>query len=534
MNTASEYLSLVLNSIRGLFGGARDKAMEQVRRLTRQTMIARALSFYSGIAPKQLAIGPKGEDDNVYINYAEVVVDKGVGFLFGKPLVIGVGTDEDKTGEEFLESVWPQCQRDEEFQEMAQDGAVLGDAYLKICVEPTGLPRVTVPDPATMEIVTDPHDVSRPVVFRCTYQMCEEGTGREYLFREEVSRNEDGQGWRMRHLESRDGGKLFLPAASQYDMQWNFPFPPVFHAKNLPNPKCTYGKPDLTEQVLSIIGYISRLDSMCGKIVRMHSAPKAWAKKIKKQDLEWGTDGMLFLNPTGQTAEAEIGLLEMQNDISTALALRKVLREGLAEMTGVPEVATGKVETTGQLSSVALRLLYGPLIEKTEKKQLRYGRMIKECAEALLEFGVRIGALAKGDRKVKLNWGDALPGDEKAKVEVAEGKKRLGFSTNTLIKELGGDPEHERDQREFDAQDMGAEMLSAFDRGQGTEPVTGSQSRERDPADTAKLVEAAGALIRAGFKPEGALAAVGLDPIEHLGLLPITLRNEDEIQNAEV
>jgi HK97 family phage portal protein len=44
------------------------------------------------------------------------------------------------------------------------------------------------------------------------------------------------------------------------------------------------------------------------------------------------------------------------------------------------------------------------------------------------------------------------------------------------------------------------------------------------PDDIAKLVTAAGALIRSGFAPEAALAAVGLDPIEHLGLLPTTVQ----------
>lgn len=42
--------------------------------------------------------------------------------------------------------------------------------------------------------------------------------------------------------------------------------------------------------------------------------------------------------------------------------------------------------------------------------------------------------------------------------------------------------------------------------------------------DVAKLVNAAASLIRSGFAPEAALAAVGLDPIEHLGLLPVTVQ----------
>ncbi|MGB8508888.1 MAG: phage portal protein [Pyrinomonadaceae bacterium] len=458
----NDYLQQVLNSIRGLFGGAREKALEQVQRLTRQTMIARAFAFYSGLIPKQLSVKPGEPDDNVSIGYPEIIVDKGVSFLFGQPLVVSVGSDEDKRGEEYLEHVWPQSQRDEEFQEMAQDAAVCGDAYLKINIEPDGSPRVTVGDPNTYEIVTDPHDVSRVVQFRCSYKV-PDASGKESLFKEETTRAVDGKSWQIDQYTSADGGKVWTPTGTS--VTWNYSFPPVFHAKNLPNPKCTYGKPDLTEHILQIIAYISRLDSMCGKIVRIHSSPKPYAKNLKKQDLEWGTDGMLFLKPTGNQVSAEIGLLEMSNDISTALSLRKVLREGLAEMSGVPEVATGKVETTGMLSGVALRILYGPLLDKTAKKQLRYGRMIIECVRALLTIG------GVKDATVKLNWPDPLPGDEKEKVAVAEGKRRLGFSSNTLIKELGGDPEHEREQSKLDTQNVGAGLLDAFDAGTGMQGV---------------------------------------------------------------
>ncbi|QAB18783.1 phage portal protein [Leucobacter muris] len=44
--------------------------------------------------------------------------------------------------------------------------------------------------------------------------------------------------------------------------------------------------------------------------------------------------------------------------------------------------------------------------------------------------------------------------------------------------------------------------------------------------DIAKLITAATALIRAGFDPQASLGAVGLDPIEHLGLLPVTVRDD--------
>lgn len=49
------------------------------------------------------------------------------------------------------------------------------------------------------------------------------------------------------------------------------------------------------------------------------------------------------------------------------------------------------------------------------------------------------------------------------------------------------------------------------------------------PLPLLELVNAATALIRAGFDPAAALVTVGLPPTTHLGLLPITLKSEDQI-----
>lgn len=43
-----------------------------------------------------------------------------------------------------------------------------------------------------------------------------------------------------------------------------------------------------------------------------------------------------------------------------------------------------------------------------------------------------------------------------------------------------------------------------------------------------KLITAANGLIRSGFLPDAALAAVGLDPIAHSGLLPVTVREDEK------
>lgn len=53
------------------------------------------------------------------------------------------------------------------------------------------------------------------------------------------------------------------------------------------------------------------------------------------------------------------------------------------------------------------------------------------------------------------------------------------------------------------------------------------------PSDIVALVGAAATLIRSGFAPEASLVAVGLDPVEHLGLLPVTVQRPQEVSNPD-
>jgi phage portal protein BeeE len=101
-----------------------------------------------------------------------------------------------------------------------------------------------------------------------------------------------------------------------------------------------------------------------------------------------------------------------------------------------------------------------------------------------------------------------------------EGGDELSIPLNILLGGPGGDPA-----------DTGTGAI-----GTGSAVAAGGKTAD----EIAKLVTAAGALIRSGFDPEAALAAVGLDPIDHLGLLPTTVQKpvdptgevDQEIQDA--
>lgn len=91
-----------------------------------------------------------------------------------------------------------------------------------------------------------------------------------------------------------------------------------------------------------------------------------------------------------------------------------------------------------------------------------------------------------------------------------------------------------RAMRNLSAIDGGDELIVPLNvlagpySGDGKTEVDGGtavqQATSHTPADIRALVDAAAVLIRSGFDPEAALVAVGLDPIEYLGLLPVTVQ----------
>lgn len=61
----------------------------------------------------------------------------------------------------------------------------------------------------------------------------------------------------------------------------------------------------------------------------------------------------------------------------------------------------------------------------------------------------------------------------------------------------------------------------------------GADDGDMPAAELLQRVNAAAILIRSGFTPEGALTSVGLDPIKHMGLLPITVQKPKDDPDAD-
>jgi len=264
----------------------------------------------------------------------------------------------------------------------------------------------------------------------------------------------------------------------------------MLDCQNLPLPNVYYGEPDLTPDVVALIHSLNFTLSNWARIIKWYANPRQYVTGVSTSaPLDVAADKTLML-PTGAT----LGLLQINSDLAGTAEFARRLEEAVHELTATPAIATGKLESVGALSGVALQVLYAPLTAKTEKKRGLYGDLLEEICKRVLDLG---GYGYEND--VDVTWPETTPQDAKAEAETLAIHKTLGVSTDTILDKLGYDAatEQENKQGEMDVEDeVGDRMLAAFERGQnamrmngganGQEAATGPQG-QMDAADGRRM-----------------------------------------------
>jgi hypothetical protein len=417
----------------------------------RAAAIARRWRAYNGQHPRPLTVRPGQADDNVIVNLARTVVDKGVSFLFGQDVAFELPSDAPADAERWLVDVWRANRQATFLQQMALSGAVAGHVFVKL-VPAAPYPRLVLLDPATVTVRWDYDDITRVEWYRIQYPAIDPQTGKALVRRQVIER--DGVGWRVTDQRSDVDARDWIVTG---ETTWPWSWPPVVDCQNLPAPHEYWGMSDIEDDLLALNHACSFVLSNLARIVRYHAHPRTWGRGFAAQQLNTAVDETIVL----PSPDAELRNLEMTSDLSSSIALYQRLREALLESARIPEVATGKLESAGALSGVALNILYQPLIEKTQAKRRTYGDLLVELNRRLLALG------GFGEENVcEVHWPDLLPGDPKAAAETALLQQQLGVSRDTLLERLGFDPDLEREKRDAGATEMGNQLLTAFERGQ--------------------------------------------------------------------
>lgn len=484
-----------------------DKDKARVKR------IADAWKAYEGELEKPLEKMRGQPDDNVLSNRMQAIVDRGVEFLFGLELEIACSDDADdedaqqdeetqqgedrqqgrpaqksaaEVAQDFLNDVWGRKEtRIPLLQKLAMNGAIAGQAFLRIVPEPAGTFRLVTVDPATVYVQTAPQDCETVLLYcleYCTEQQTN-GKPEKVYYREEIARNDpdnDGDNgapfvdvdatWSIQHW-SRIGDKgNWTPAGDPLD--WPYPFPPLFSCQNLPKPNDYWGYPDITPDLIGLNNSLNLVQSNINRTEKIYGNPIIYATGTGEDVIDIKPGKIVGL----PLSESKIVAVNIVTDVGNALQFANNVRSDIDEQSAVPGVATGRIADIprGTISGIALSLLFMPLLKKTDKKRCLYGELILDVSRALLILN-----RMNSETTMTLQWQNPLPSDDLGSWQTAALEKAAGVSDATILEERGYDPDEEMQRNQ--AED--AVKLTNFSRGQGFPPMPQQQPEQgNEPA----------------------------------------------------
>lgn len=426
-------------------------ALDEQRRIRE---IREAWDAYYGNHPDSLKLTNADDpDDNVVLNYCRLIVDKGVSFLYGRPPGIDVGGG---TAQAVLDQVLTANSFPALLKQFALNGAVAGHSYLRIwdpgvATQPIRLLNL---DPQTVTPTWADDDYQDVVRWKIQWNaVTDDADEKAQVKRIVMERSDAGTSWAIiEETGSRDGTTWTETARST----WPFPFSPIVHCQNLPVPNEFFGQPDLTDDLIELNYRLNALASNMGKMVRLFAHPRPWLKGVAP-----GADGVdVAPNEVWHLPpHAEAGVLKYDASLSSSIDLYEKLKDAFHEKARVPRIATGKLDNIGQLSGLALSILYQPLVEKTEDKQGTHEPMLEDLAGRILAVARATG------KDASVNWPALLPTDPMAERQTALLDLQLGASKKTVLTKLGYDADAEAKLKAEEPDAMGEAAMAAFDRG---------------------------------------------------------------------
>lgn len=445
----------------------------------RKQAIQKAWDAYHGDHPNSIRVKPSRSghpqpDDNLKANYARLAVDRSVEFLTGKGHTVEHDTgapgqagqaDEETPEEAYQQRFWRENGGTLTFQKFAQNGAVAGHAFWKLS-EPDadGVPGLEILDPSNVDVVTNPdrHTEVWEYCIQWNSVAVDAGGQPRVVAKRERHQLVDHEApatspWRIVYEESVEGGEWRETGREE----WPYPFSAVVECQNLSCSNEFWGSPDLSSDVIGLNYAINRAASNIQRLLRLHAHRHWWATGVASGDnFDLAADKLIKLaNP-----DAKMGALEVIDDLSSSIEFWRELKQAFFETSSTPEVATGKLEATGQLSGFALSILYGPLIAKTEKKQGTYGACLVETTRRALVLG-------GFEATVLVHWAELLPSNPVEEVAVLTADQRFGVSNDTILTKRGYDPELEREKRQAELDEKMAEQQQLIARGLMPDPA---------------------------------------------------------------
>jgi len=407
------------------------------------------------LMPKTL---PNGHliDDNVKIALSRKIVNKGVTFLFGKPLTWQVtkdgskdtATSEPTTEETVLSQIWGNQETQTAFlAENAINGGVVGSFHFQIVAKEGQPLKVKYLDPTWVFVEHDPEDINAAFNYMLPYKV---GDDLYRLRHEKTNLN-----W-IYLTERWNVNKWVIETPP---VTWPYEWPFIISGKNLPKPNSFYGASDLEDA--DINDAINLVASNVNRIVRIYANPIVWGYGFGSNAMNIDSSKVI----TATDSEASLNALELARDLNSPQEHLKFLRSMYSEVTNVPESDPERLKI-GASSGFALEVLFNDLLLKTGVKRAFYGKALIELNRRLLELS------GFGDNnQTLLHWPNPLPVDKVSETTSDQFDLNAGLSSKrTMATKRGYDYDQETEYQSHEQTNntaLGENILAAFRNGQG-------------------------------------------------------------------
>jgi hypothetical protein len=460
--------------------------------LERKQQMKIAWKSYRGEFADPLKLDSDGLNDNVISNRCAPIVDKGVSFLFGQPIKIEA-TDETSTDstvvQDYLDGFWGDDDDKMTLLSLSGiNGGVCGEVFMKLIPAQGEMKysRMVNMDPMLVRMVTPPDDCNTVLAYIIEYPGPNDTQCKQIIARVDPDGQAEVAGaydlddsWTITNYVKKSA--VFGGISNKWQQdgepeEWPYPFPPLFANQNLPNPNEPWGMPDLSSDLIRQNNVLNFIQSNTSRILKYYAHPTTWAKGVGDgNQIDRAPGGLVIL----KSMDAEMGNLEMSSDLSSSLSFAGTIRSDMDEQSRVPAVALGRQAELprGNISGIALQLMFQPLIEKTTIKQRLYGRLIREISRAALVIAGLIPIEQYEDYKIDIHWPPLLPSDNLQAAQAAQVLQGLGVSQSTILASLGLDADDEMQKKQ--AED--ARQLTAWSKGQGMPPPMPAQPQPGQP-----------------------------------------------------
>lgn len=318
-------------------------------------------------------------EPQVALNYYRAFVDYLNRFTFGRGVHFRAPKATEAIVPDRLQRVWEvDNDKMQVLLELGQQGAVSGDAFVKVAYEEPYEDSAGRVHPGRVRILPlnasfcfpefHPHDRSRLIRFKLKYRFWGtslEGTRQVFTYTEILTDDTIEEYINDELIDQRPNPLGTIP---------------VVHIPNLPVSGSPWGLSD-AHDIIAINRQYNEIATDVADIVNYHAAPVTVIVGAKASQLEKGPKKVWGgLPKDSQVFNLEGGI----SGIEGALKYMEMLKRSMHELMGIPESALGQVQPISNTSGVALSIQYQPLMNRYQQKVAQYGKGLEMVNELIM------------------------------------------------------------------------------------------------------------------------------------------------------